>query len=203
MRALLIGLALLLPGAALAEPIESRKIIAAITGDWNGDGATDLAMIVETEPSDPMDMHFFLGDAEHAFLRPAEIVHGQINGEWNGYDRPGYESSDTEPQLTALPNGSIRLRIPALPVGSERTDRTLVIAYRDDAFIVAGFAYEFENYLRENTAAGCQYNVLTGKGESNRMQQNGNVKKTPVAVAGKVIAFQDWNSGIGFSACGN
>ena len=99
----------------LAEPIETQKIITALTGDWNGDGAIDLAMIVETEPNDAMDMHFFLRDKHHNFLKPAGIVHDKIYGEWNGYDQPGYEGTDTGPELTALPNGSIKLYLPARP----------------------------------------------------------------------------------------
>src|SRR3954463_13079721 len=102
MRTILLGLAVLLRGGALAEPIETQKIITALTGDWNGDGARDLVMIVETEPTQAMDIHFFLGDPEHNYLKPIEIIHEQIYAEWNGYDRPGYDNSDTEPQLTAL-----------------------------------------------------------------------------------------------------
>lgn len=202
MRSMLFGLALLAPTMALAEPIETRKIITAATGDWNGDGAADLAMIVETEPGEPMDMHFFLRDREHNFLRPAGIVRGQILGEWNGYDRPGYEASDTEPELTALPNGSIKLSLPAMPVGSKRTDQTLTLAYRNDAFIVAGFAYDYRDYLEENVANGCDYNVLTGKGKSSKMQPDGTTVQKTVSVEGKVIPLAQWNTRTGFSACG-
>ena len=211
MRPLLLGLALLatallaslgLSGIAWAEPIESQKIITAVSGDWNGDGAIDLAMIVETEPADPMDMHFFLKDKEHNFLRPAEVVREQIFAEWNGYDRPGYENSDTEPDLTALPNGSIKLHLPAMPIGSERTNQTLIIAYRNGAFIVAGFAYDYEDYQQDNVARACDYDVLTGKGMSRKKQPDGTTEQKPVSVEGQVIAFKDWNPGIGFTACG-
>ena len=211
MRPLLLGLALLatallaslgLSGFAWAEPIESQKIITAVSGDWNGDGAIDLAMIVETEPTDPMDMHFFLKDKEHNFLRPAEVVREQIFAEWNGYDRPGYENSDTEPDLTALPNGSIKLHLPAMPIGSERTNQTLIIAYRNGAFIVAGFAYDYEDYQQDNVARACDYDVLTGKGMSRKKQPDGTTEQKPVSVEGQVIAFKDWNPGIGFTACG-
>lgn len=65
MKSLLFALALMLPTAALAEPIETQKIITALTGDFNGDGAPDLVMVVETKPTDPMDIHFFLRDKEH------------------------------------------------------------------------------------------------------------------------------------------
>ena len=210
MRPLLLGLAmpatallasLGLSGIAWAEPIESQKIITAVSGDWNGDGAIDLAMIVETEPTDPMDMHFFLKDKEHNFLRPAEVVREQIFAEWNGYDRPGYENSDTEPELTMLPNGSIKFYLPAPPIGSERTNQTLTIAYRDGAFIVAGFTYDSDDYLRENAASACDYNVLTGKGTSSKQQPDGSTKHKTVAVEGQVVAFKDWNSGGAFTAC--
>ena len=211
MRPLLLGRALPatallaslgLSDFALAEPIESQKIITAVSGDWNGDGAIDLAMIVETEPTDPMDMHFFLKDKEHNFLRPAEVVREQIFAEWNGYDRPGYENSDTEPDLTALPNGSIKLHLPAMPIGSERTNQTLIIAYRTGAFIVAGFAYDYEDYQQDNVARACDYDVLTGKGMSRKKQSDGTTEQKPVSVEGQVIAFKDWNPGIGFTACG-
>jgi hypothetical protein len=199
---LLLGLALLPPTMALAEPIESQKIITAATGDWNGDGATDLAMIVETEPSFPMDMYFFLRDREGNYLKPAGIVRDQIYGEWNGYDRPGYGNSDTEPELTALPNGSIKLYLPAMPIGAARTNQTLTIAYREGAFIVAGFAYDYQDYQKDNAQSDCDYNVLTGKGHSSKKQPDGSTRQAKVAVEGRVIAFTDWNSGISFTACG-
>lgn len=191
MKPVLMALMLSLSTAANSEPIETQKIITAITGDWNGDGGTDLAMIVETEPTAPMDMHFFLRDIDHNFLRPVEVVHDQIVGEWNGYDRPGYENSDTEPELTALPNGSIRLHLPAMPIGSERTNQTLTLAYRDGLFIVAGFAFEHEDHLKENAQASCDINLVTGKGQSSK----------PVTVPGAIIPFAKWNLGIGFAAC--
>ena len=202
MRAMLFGLMLLVPTITLAEPIETQKIITALTGDWNGDGAVDLVMIVETEPSDPMDMHFFLRDPEANFLKAAGIVRDQILGDWNGYDRPGYAASDTEPELTALPNGSIKLYLPAMPVGSKRTNQTLTLAYRDGVFIVAGFAYDYHDYLEDNVASDCDYNVLSGKGKSGKMQPDGSTSEKTVAVEGKVIAFSQWNPATGFSACG-
>ena len=36
-----------------------------------------------------------------------------------------------------LPNGSIKFYLPAPEIGSERTNQTLTIAYRNGAFIVA------------------------------------------------------------------
>lgn len=200
MKSLLLAL-VLLPTAALAEPIETQKIITAVTGDFNGDGAVDLAMVVETQPGDPMDIHFFLRDKEHNYLKPVEIVHEQIDAEWNGYDRPGYENSDTEPELTMLPNGSIKFYLPAPPIGSERTNQTLTIAYRNGAFIVAGFAYDSQDYQQENVASACDYNVLTGKGTSSKTQPDGSTKHKTVSGQGQIVAFKDWNPGDAFSAC--
>ncbi|MFA6157046.1 hypothetical protein [Mesorhizobium sp.] len=206
MKCLRLALALLLPAIALpnvarAEPIETRKIITALTGDFNGDGAPDLVMVVETEPTDPMDIHFFLRDKEHNYLKSVEIVHDQIDAEWNGYDRPGYENSDTEPELTMLPNGSIKFYLPALPQGSERTNQTLIIAYRDGDFIVAGFAYESEDFQQDNVASACDINILTGKGTSSKKQPDGTTRHRAISVEGRTVAFRDWNPGAAFSAC--
>jgi hypothetical protein len=129
-------------------------------------------------------------------------VHGQILGEWNNYDRPGNENSDTEPELTMLPNRSIKLYQPAMRIGSERTDMTLTIAWRNDAFIAAGFAYDHYDYMEENVESACEYNALTGKGTSSEKQLDGSTKHKTVSVEGQTIAFKDWNPGTTFTACG-
>jgi len=193
--------ALLLPTIAVAEPIESLNIITALTGDWNGDGGSDLALIVQTEPTEPMDVHFFVRDMDHNFLRPSETIRGQVYGEWNGHDRPGYEASDTEPELSNLPNGSIRLSLPALPVGSERLNQTLTLAYRGGTFIVAGFSYHYQDYLKENVGKACDYNVLTGKGVARLQKADGSWEEKTVSGDGQVVPFADWNPGTAFTAC--
>ncbi|ESY74177.1 hypothetical protein X740_31945 [Mesorhizobium sp. LNHC221B00] len=202
MKCLLLAFALVLPTAALTEPIETQKIITAAAGDWNGDGAIDLAMIVETEPGAAMDMHFFLRDKEHNFLKPAGIVQEQMYGEWNGYDRPGYEASYIEPELTALPNGSIKLYIPGIPSNGARTDQTLTIAWRNNGFVVAGFSYDYHDYMKDNVASDCDYNLLTGKGKSSKMQPDGTRLHRTVAVEGKVVPIAEWDSGASFTDCG-
>ena len=155
----------------------------------------------QAEPTDPMDIHFFLRDKEHNYLKPVEIVREQIYAEWNGYDRPGYANSDTEPELTMLPKGSIKFYLPAMPQGSERTNQTLIIAYRDGNFIVAGFAYDSEDFQQDNVASACDFNVLTGKGTSSKKQPDGTTKHRTVSVEGRTVAFRDWNPGAAFSAC--
>ena len=203
MRAMLLSLILLLPASALAEPIETQKIITALTGDFNGDGAADLTMIVETEPDDAMDMHFFLRDKEHNFLKSAGIVHEQIYGEWNDYDQPHYEGFGTEPALTALPNGSIKLYLPGQIGPGERTDKTLTIAWRNDAFIVTSVAYVYYQFRTDIIASSCDYDVLTGKGKSVKTQDDGSKVENTVSVDGRVVPFAEWDDGIAFSACGD
>jgi hypothetical protein len=209
-RFLFMAVSIFIPaGAALAEPIESQKIITALTGDFNGDKAQDLVVIAETKPGAPHDMYFFLRDKEHNYLKQVDVVREQIDGEWNGYDRPGYSASDTEPELSLLPNGSILLRIPALLFGSERTDQTLTIAYRAGRFVVAGFAYDYVDYLGnathdgEGRNASCDYNLLTGKGKSAKLDKQGNMVEKSVDVEPQVVAFKDWNFSDSLTACGN
>ena len=192
----------LLGSAACAEPVESQKIITALSGDFNGDGGSDLAMILETEPGDPMDVHLFLRDVEHNYLKPLEVVRGKLYGEWNGFDRSGYENSDTEPTLALLANGSIRLEIPALPIGSRRTNQTLTLAWRDNELFVAGFAYEFFDAMDDTSGSSCEYNVLTGKGKSSKRLSVDKVAEKPVAVTGQTIPFRVWDFSMGIAACG-
>jgi hypothetical protein len=107
-----------------------------------------------------------------------------------------------------LPNGSILLKIPALPIGSARTDQTLTIAYRDNQFVVAGFAYDYVDYLGNATHDGeggnasCDYNVLTGKGRSAKLDKQGKMVEKAVAVEGRTIAFKDWSFSTAIDACG-
>ncbi len=209
MRKMLLALMLLLPsfplsGAALGEPIESQKIITALTGDFNGDGATDLAMIVETEPDDDaMDMYFFLRDKKYNSLKPAGIVREHVYGEWNDYDQPDYWGFGTEPELTALPNGSIKLYLPGKLGGGERTNTTLILAWRNDAFVVAGIAYDYFQFGTDTIESSCDYDVLTGKGKSSKRQEDGSMKQAAVSVEGKVIPFAEWDAGIAIGVCGD
>ena len=89
-----------------------------------------------------------------------------------------------------------------MPVGSKRTNQTLTLAYRNGAFIVAGFAYDYHDFLEENVASDCNYNVLTGKGKSSRKRLDGTTVQKIVSVEGNNIPFAEWNPGTGFSACG-
>jgi hypothetical protein len=104
MRLILAVLALCLPSLSFAEPIETQKIITALTGDFNGDDAQDLVMVVETTPTDPMVMYFFLRDKDHNCLKQVTVVRDQIYAEWNGYGAPGHENRrHRRPCLPVLP----------------------------------------------------------------------------------------------------
>ena len=81
-------------------------------------------------------------------------------------------------------------------------NQTLTIAYRNETFIVAGFAYDWSDALKDNSERSCEYNVLTGAGQSSSKTENGTNVEAKVAVQGQVIAFKDWNPGMGLSACG-
>ena len=133
---------------------------------------------------------------------PLFDVANSLGIRWIGYDRPGYEASYIEPELTALPNGSIKLSIPGIPMNGARTDQTLTIAWRNDAFIVAGFAYDYHDYMKDNVASDCDYNLLTGKGKSSKMQPDGTRLHRTVAVEGKVVPFATWDSGASVTDCG-
>jgi hypothetical protein len=210
-----VCLAFAAPDHTTAEPLETQKIITALTGDFNGDGADDLILIVETGFQDPFDVHFFLRDKTHNYLRPVEIVREQVTGEWNGYDGEGLNNSDVEPRLEALSNGSILLKILSPPYGRTATDQTMTIAYRKGEFIMAGFALSYWDYqpdaksdpdqFKNETDAlqnRCDYNVLTGKGKSLARNKEGRLVEHNISIPGRVIAFRDWQFSIADKACG-
>jgi hypothetical protein len=70
-----------------------------------------------------------------------------------------------EPGLELAPNGSVRLFSQNDAVGRGRWRLTLTIAYRDGAYRVAGFTYEWRDTLNLDDNGICDINLLTGRGE--------------------------------------
>jgi hypothetical protein len=182
-------------GAALADPIDTDNIVAAVTGDFNKDGAQDLALLVRGQ--DDMDLRFFLQDKDGMYLKQAGVA---LNKVWGNAQPDGM--SGQEPELKALPNGSIQVITRNDEVGRDRWNQTLTLAYRNTDFIVAGFTYSYYDTLDTNSSGDCDLNVLTGKGIANVPDGKGGQRKVAVSIAPQFIAFKDWPEDGGMKACG-
>lgn len=69
-----------------------------------------------------------------------------------------------EPELEIAENGSLRLISQNESIGRDRWRQTLIIAYRDGRFVVAGFTHSSRDTLDPDAGSECDVNLLTGRG---------------------------------------
>ena len=183
---------LLTPIAAHAEDtIASDRIIDAAIGDWNKDGKPDLALLVTMPPHDQADyeigIYIYLRDKEHELLKLAAAAPDKI---WGRAEPDGIYGQ--EPSIAALPSGSIAITSQNDAIGRDRWHQTLTLAYRNSAFLVAGYSYDFRDNLEPGNSYSCDYNVLTGK-----VTKDDKILKADA----KTVSIQDWQDDIGQKAC--
>lgn len=167
-------------GTAMAQDFPADRIIAAATGDWNKDGAPDLALLVAPgDDSDMISIDIFLQSDDHKLLKPVAQARDKIFG---NYSHDGLYGND--PDIKALGNGSIAVTSQQNAIGRNRWEQTLTIAYRNGDFVVAGYTYNYYDTLDPDAAGKCDYNVLTGKAM---------VNDKPAKVAPRTIKIQDWD----------
>jgi hypothetical protein len=78
-------------------------------------------------------------------------------------------------------------------IGRDRWDQTLTLAYRNGAFVVAGYTYNYYDTLDTNHNGSCDYNVLTGK-----VTKDGKDSKAEP----QTIKIEDWDDKLGQKGCG-
>ncbi len=185
------GLALSAAFAARAEQIDPSRIVDAATGDWDGDGRPDLALLVAPEDGasdDQIGIYIYLRDSEHELLRLSVSAPNKI---WGSTSADGIFGQ--EPSVKAVGKSSIAIHSQNSAIGRDRWDQTLTIAYRDKQFVVAGYTYNHYDTLDPNAVGSCDYNALTGK-----LQMNGkDVKAEP-----RITSIAQWNDEVGRSICG-
>lgn len=69
------------------------------------------------------------------------------------------------PNLTLASNGSVQLNSMNDSVGRDRWHLILTIAYRNDAYRIAGYTYQWFDTLDPDNNGTCDVNLLTGQGE--------------------------------------
>ncbi|MDQ0561621.1 hypothetical protein QO004_003415 [Rhizobium mesoamericanum] len=187
---LIAGLVLSTAFTARAEEIDPVRIVDAATGDWDGDGRADLALLVAPEDSasdDQTGLYIYLRDSDHELLRLSLSAPNKI---WGSTSADGVFGQ--EPSLK--PAGkSVAIHSQNSAIGRDRWDQTLTVAYRNKQFVVAGYTYNHYDTLDPNAGGTCDYNALTGK-----LQKNGkDIKAEP-----RVIPITQWNDDTGQAVCG-
>ena len=187
--ALALFAALSVASSAAAQEIAPKQIIGAAVGDWNKDGNPDLALLVAPgDEDDNIGIYIYLRDKDHLLLSLAASAPNKVAGNASLDILVGQD-----PTLLALPNGSIAVHSENSGVGRDRWEQTLTIAYRNAAFVVAGFTYSHYDTLDPDHNGSCDYNVLSGK-----VSSSGKDSK----VEARTVAVADWADAIGTKACG-
>ncbi|MFA1626005.1 hypothetical protein ACDY96_25610 [Rhizobium mongolense] len=191
MRVVIAFTAILVATATSAADINPGAIVDGATGDWNGDGKLDLAILVapaDAERKEQIGIYIYLRDADHELLRLSASAPSKI---WGSTDTDGVFGQ--EPTIKAAGKSSIAVHSQNSAIGRERWDLTLTLAYRNKQFVVAGYTHNHYDTLDPNAGGSCDYNALTGK-----LQKNGkDVKAAP-----RVITIEQWNDETGQSICG-
>ena len=180
---------------ATAAPLETGDIVQAAIGDFNKDGAADLALL--TRGAEDMDLLFFLQDKKRNYLTPAGVARNKVWGQVGPDSFYGQE-----PILEAMPNGSIRITTRNDSIGRNRWSQTLTLAYRNTDFIVAGFTYSYYDTLNPDSSGNCDLNVLTGKGVAEQPDGKGGRRSVKIAAKPDFVPFKDWPADGGMTTCG-
>lgn len=172
---ILLSLALLLPvsGMAADQKIDLARVVSAATGDWNSDGMMDRAFLVAAD-NDEMDvaLHIYLGELSSP-LPKLEIIKPDLV--WSG------AMWGTTPSLTLGKSGSLEVHSQNEAIGRHRWNQTLTLAYRQGAFVVAGYTYNSYDTLDLNAGLSCDVNLLTGGGIKDKKSFKIPAKMTPLA----------------------
>lgn len=152
--------------------IAPHQVLAVQHGEWNGDGATDRALLVEGEEDVDLLIYLSGDDAlELAIHRPGLVWQGQLAG--------------TLPMLELSDSGALRVISQNSSIGRNRWREVLTILYREGVFIVGGYTYEAVDTLEPDSASHCDINLFNGRGI---------VDGKPVRVAARTRRVSQWSS---------
>jgi hypothetical protein len=134
LTAVSLGVTLALPPAQAAaqDAPEPGDLVAALSGDWNGDGAPDAATLTQDEGS-AANLTLYLGDQVYGLKRvvdrPRVIFSGGMGGQ-----TPTFEPASPS---------SFKLHQEQIGIGRTPWESTLSIAWRGGQFVLAGYSYQF------------------------------------------------------------
>ncbi|PVH28637.1 hypothetical protein [Pararhodobacter oceanensis] len=149
--ALLALTALVTPALADSDAPQPGTLIAALSGDWNGDGDPDAVLLVQSETPDSADLRVYLGTFRG--LEPQfTTFSATYAGPWGGQT----------PGLVALTPTTFAITSEQTGIGRTPWTQRITIAYREDSFRVAGFTHQFYDRIDPAYHGSCDVNLLTG-----------------------------------------
>lgn len=145
---LLHALVLTLASPALAEG--PPPLIAALSGDWDGDGAPDALVLV---PGIEGDANLIVYDNDgDSGLTPVLVLEGVV------FAGP---MAGQAPSLAPHGEAGFVLASEQTAVGRTPWSQRLTVLWRDGGFVVAGYDYGFYDRLDLSHYGECSVNLLT------------------------------------------
>ncbi|MFN4100300.1 MAG: hypothetical protein ACK4GT_11030 [Pararhodobacter sp.] len=137
--------------AALPAFAETR-IIAALSGDWNGDGNPDAVLLMAPQTGDIADLVVMEGDGYSGLHPVLEVPQAVWGGRFAG-QTPGLEPHrDTSFILHTQQTG----------IGRTPWEQRITVAWRGGNYLVAGFDTHFYDRNDPSRGGTCSVNLLTG-----------------------------------------
>ncbi|MER0236719.1 hypothetical protein [Fulvimarina sp. MAC8] len=166
-------------------------IVAVATGDFDGNGAPDAAMIVLSSDEDAIDsdLYIFLeGAGEETPPGKLGLALHRRGAAWGA--RP--LMAGQVPRLTAMSSGSLRIETENIGIGRHAWEQKVTLAYRDGRFRVAGFTHDAYDKLQDDEPVSCDLNFFSGKGVLNG---------EAVTFEAARIPFEDWSDDEALRIC--
>lgn len=151
MRFIAILLALL-PNLALAQNT------AQIDGDFTGDGRADRAVLTQTTIGGQADLLLYIRQPDDSLILQTTATKLAWVGGMAGQ----------KPQLEISQQGSLLVHMMNASIGRDRWHETLIIAWRGNRFMLAGYSNRWFDTVDNESNRTCDVNLLTGKGGRTR-----------------------------------
>lgn len=146
---ILIALLLFIPTATLAQGFSTT-----IDADLTGDGLIDHVQLSQNDETGDADLNIWVRQANGDLkLRASASSVVWIGG------------IGQQPELSVTSHGSLQVHSMNDSIGRNRWHQTLTVAWRENAFVLAGYTYESYDTLDLDASVGCDVNLLNGKGE--------------------------------------
>ncbi len=145
-----------LPAMADSHMVEPTSVLSVVSSDWNEDGSMDRALLIDTGNDDGADLHIYL-DVDNEDR--TTIIKGGFA--WRGL-MWGQQAT-----LSLNEQQSLVVHTQNTGIGRNAWEQKVIIAWRNEQFVVAGYTYDSYDKLDPNNVVECDINLLTGKGTRN------------------------------------
>jgi hypothetical protein len=163
---------------AAAQPWPAGTLIAALSGDWNGDGEAELAVLLQGGDGADLVLH---APQEMRLVPVLTVPDVAFVGPMFGQT----------PSLAARSDTSFVIASEQTGIGRSPWNQQVTVAWRGGDWVVAGFTHTFYDRIDPDRNGRCDLNLLSGgwEREVGGQRQSGTDGPRAFPLAGLA---QDW-----------